>query len=71
MVKSRVTTKAKVKGNFVKIDIDIDDETREALNGIADLAKVTIDQVVSVYLATQIWNDEKYTDKKKRMGLGK
>lgn len=43
---------------FTTIDFDCDKKTLEALNSVAKLACVTLDQVVSVILATYIVNEK-------------
>jgi len=54
MVKSRVTTKATKTRKFVDIPIEFDKKTLDRLNKLADLAAVTLSQVVSVILSMYV-----------------
>ena len=58
MEKTRVKAKAKKERKFVDFDFECDDATFKRLNKIADLAAVTLSQLVSVILALYI-NDVK------------
>lgn len=58
MVKSRVAPKA--KSTTVMLDLDAD--VVDALEDTAKLAGVTPSQVVSVMLATKVYNDKTYQE---------
>ena len=57
-MKKPVTKKVSKKREFETVSFDCDDATLARLNKIADLAAVTMSQVVSVILAAFILNDE-------------
>ena len=64
MVKSRVATKEK----STAVMLELDGQTVEALDGIAELAGVTRSEVISVMLSTKVYNDKKYQEDRLEKG---
>ena len=57
VVKKAPKRATKEDEGFVTVDIDIDPDTKAALDSVARLAKVSFDQVVSVLLAMKVLKD--------------